>query len=87
MCDCPPRECAFIEQRVCVCQVTVLSDSSVFVQDTNSCWADISGSVSITLCGVEAPDSAGVPPECPRCSLAPRQVTECPEEGLPCDVC
>lgn len=66
----PPREWAFIEQRVCVCQVTVLTDSSVFVQDTNSHMADISGSVSITLCGVEAPDSAGVPPEGPRGYLA-----------------
>lgn len=71
---------------MCVCQVTVLIDSSVFVQATNSRMADISGSVSITLCGVEAPDSAGVPPECPRCSLAPKRVSGCPEEGLPCDV-
>lgn len=45
-----------------MCQVTVLIDDSVFVQATNSHMADISGSVSITLCGVEAPDSAGVPP-------------------------
>lgn len=44
-----------------MCQVTVLLDVSVFVQATNSRMADISGSVSITLCGVEAPDSAGVP--------------------------
>lgn len=67
-------------------QVTVLIDGSVFVQDTNSCMADISGSVSITLCGIEAPDSAGVSPECTSCSLAPWKVSECPEEGLPCDV-
>lgn len=45
-----------------MCQDIVLIDASVFVQATNSRAADISGSVSITLCGVEAPDSAGVPP-------------------------
>lgn len=54
----------------------------MFVKDSNSCMADISGSVSITLCGVEAPDSAGVSPECPRYS---RMVCDCSEEGLPCD--
>lgn len=70
-----------------MCQVTVLIDGSVFVQATNSRMADISGSVSITLCGVEAPDSAGVPPSgCPRCSLASWRVSEFPGEGLPCDV-
>lgn len=41
-------------------QVTVLIEGSVFVQDTNSSEADIAGSISITLCCVEAPDSAGV---------------------------
>lgn len=69
-----------------MCRVTVLIGGSKFVQDTNSCAADISGSFSITLCGVEAPDSAGVSLECPRCSLPPRKVSECPEEGLPCDL-
>lgn len=45
-----------------VCQGTVLIVGGVFVHDTNSCAADISRLVSITLCGVEAPDSAGVSP-------------------------
>lgn len=58
-----------------MCRVTVLIGGSKFVQDTNSCAADISGSFSITLCGVEAPDSAGVSLECPRCSLPPRKVS------------
>lgn len=62
-----------------MCRVTVLIGGSKFVQDTNSCAADISGSFSITLCGVEAPDSAGVSLECPRCSLPHK-------EGLPCDL-
>lgn len=45
-----------------VCQGTVLIVGGVFVHDTNICAADINGLVSITLCGVEAPDSAGVSP-------------------------
>lgn len=64
-----------IYRAACVCRVTVLIGGSKFVQDTNSCAADISGSFSITLCGVEAPDSAGVSLECPRCSLPPRKVS------------
>lgn len=57
-----PRECAFIEQCMCVCQVTVLIDSCVFVQATNNHMADVGGLISITLCDVEAPDAAGVSP-------------------------
>lgn len=58
--------CIYRAARVCVCvpcySINSLIDGNVCVQATNRSVADISGSVSITLCGVEAPDSAGVPP-------------------------
>lgn len=63
--------CAWVSiyRAASACQVTVLIEGCVFVQDTNSYTDDIRGSVSITLCGVEASDSAGVSLEHPGCSL------------------
>lgn len=70
-----------------MCQVTVLIDGSVFAQAGGSCTADSGGSVSITLCVVGAPDSAGVPPDppasgCPGCSRTSRRVSAFHERRL-----
>lgn len=70
-----------------MCQVTVLIDGRVFAQAVGRRMADSGGSLSITLCVVGAPDSAGVPPDppasgCPGCSRTSRRVSAFQERRL-----